>query len=354
VPASRAGSTTKAASERPFFMGLHVRLQSRAAPLATTTIRMTTVLLVKTSSLGDVVHNLPVVADIRAALPGAAIDWMVEENFAAIPRLHPGLRAVIPVSVRRWRGAWWRRGTRSEIAALRARLQDRPYDAVLDTQGLLKSALLARAARGPRHGLDWASAREPLSWLYDRTYSVSWAQHAVERNRELAARALGYVKPGHVDSGIAAARDPGPGMEYAVLLHATSARSKLWPEAAWVALAGRLAALGMRAVLPWGNAEERARSARLSAAMPGSRVPEALSLDEAAKLLAGARLVVGVDTGLTHLAGALGVPTLGIYTATDPAATGLYGCARALNVGGMHRVPAVSEVVTAIGSLLAP
>jgi heptosyltransferase-1 len=313
---------------------------------------MTTVLLVKTSSLGDVVHNLPVVADIRAALPGAAIDWMVEESFAAIPRLHPGLRAVIPVSVRRWRRQWWRRDTRAAIAALRSRLQAAPYDAVVDTQGLFKSALLARAARGPRYGLDWASAREPLSWFYDRTFSVSWEQHAVERNRELAARALGYAKPPAVDYGIACAPGAAAG-GYAVLLHATSARRKLWPESSWVALAARLATLGMRAVLPWGNAGERERSVRLSDAMPDSSVPDTLSLEQAAKLIAGARLVVGVDTGLTHLAGALGVPTIGLYTATDPAATGLYGCARALNVGGMGRPPAVGDVMAGVDTLLA-
>jgi heptosyltransferase I len=140
---------------------------------------MTSILLVKTSSLGDVVHNLPVVSDIRCALPDAAIDWLVESTYEAIPRLHGGVRAVIPMGVRRWRKSWWRRETRRELQAAIARLQSQHYDAVVDTQGLLKSALLARAARGARYGLDWGSAREPLGWLYDRTFSVSWTMHAV-------------------------------------------------------------------------------------------------------------------------------------------------------------------------------
>lgn len=315
---------------------------------------MTSILLVKTSSLGDVVHNLPVVSDIRRALPDAAIDWVVETTYEAIPRLHGGVRAVIPMGVRRWRKSWWRRETRRELQAAIARLQSQHYDAVVDTQGLLKSALLARAARGTRYGLDWASAREPLGWLYDRTFGVSWTMHAVERNRELVARALGYERTAEVEYGVDAARGVhSASSDYAVLMHSTSARAKLWREDDWLACADWLAKRGTRVVLPWGSADERARSERLAVRMSHASVPALLSLPEAAALLAGAQLVIGLDTGLTHLAGALGVPTVAVYVSTDPRATGLYGCRRALNTGSARGAPPAGEVIASADLLLA-
>lgn len=311
---------------------------------------MKSILLVKTSSLGDVVHNLPVLSDIRSAYPDAVIDWVVEEAFAAIPALHPAVRSVLSVAIRRWRSQWWRRQTRDEVRTFLQRLRAQAYDAVVDTQGLLKSALITRAVHGARFGLDWRSAREPLALLYDRTFSVPWTLHAVERNRALAAQALGYVLP-PLDYGIRVAPVKFswlPAERYAVLLHATSAERKLWPEARWVEIGGRLSLGGACCVLPWGNAAERDRSARLAAQLPGAIVPPALRLDEVAGLVAGARAVIGVDTGLTHVAAALGVPTVGIYCATDPASTGLYGCARAVNIGGVGRPPQGAEITTAL------
>lgn len=312
---------------------------------------MPRILLVKTSSLGDVVHNLPVASDIRDGVPAAEIDWVVEEPFAAIPRLHPAVARVLPVAIRRWRARLLDGGVRAEIRAFLDDLRRTSYDAVIDTQGLLKSALIARAARGRRVGLDFASSREPLSLFYDRTCAVPWSMHAVERNRVLAAHALGYAMPATVRYGITASaarfvwlpREP-----YVVLLHATSARSKLWPEAHWVELAGRLADRGVRSVLTWGGEQERLRAEDIARSVAGAIVAPALSLADAAAVLAGARAVAGVDTGLTHLAAALDVPTAGIYCATDPAATGLYGCARSTNLGGPGAPPAVDEVMSVL------
>jgi heptosyltransferase-1 len=312
---------------------------------------MPRILLVKTSSLGDVVHNLPVVSDIRKALPGTEIDWVVEETFSAIPRLHPAVAHVLPVSIRRWRSSLFDARAREEAGAFARKLQEREYDAVIDTQGLIKSALVAWRARGFRHGLDFASSREPLALFYNRTYSVPWTLHAVERNRSLAAQALGYAVPLGVDYGIqvAAGRFVWLPIEpYAVLLHATSASEKLWPGERWIELATRLGERGMRCVLPWGSTPERLRAEEIARPVAGAVVAPSLFLGDLTTVLAGARAAVGVDTGLTHLAAALKVPTVGIYRATDPAATGLHGCARAVNLGGIGAMPSTSEVLDAL------
>jgi len=308
------------------------------------------IILVKTSSLGDVLHNLPVVTDIVRHVPGARIDWVVEENFATLPLLHPGVNRVIPVAVRRWRKSWWQ--ARGEIWAVARELEKANYDLTLDTQGLLKSALITHCTHTRRCGYDWNSAREPLACLfYDRMYAVAKNQHAVERNRQLAGKALGYIPQGAPDYGIRAAELALPWLPdvpYAVLLHATSRDDKLWDEANWIALGERLHQMGMRAILPWGNEQEKTRSERLSAAIPNAICPPRIKLNEAAALLAKARAVVGVDTGLSHLAAALDVPTIGIYTATDPGLTGLYAGTRAINLGGKNSSPTVDEVLAAL------
>ncbi len=317
---------------------------------------MPRVLLVKTSSLGDVVHNLPVVSDLMAMQPALTIDWVVEEAFAAIPRLHPHVSRVLPVAVRRWRRAPWRSDVRAEICRFLSDLRSVNYDAVIDTQGLLKSAWISRAAHGDRHGLDWSSSREPLAWFYNRTHRVPWGQHAVERNRSLAAQTMGYAITTPARYGISAAAQEFAWLSgrapYALLLHATSAERKLWPEANWVELGRKLALRGAACVLPWGAEAERLRSERLAKQIPQAIVPARMDIAALAALLAGAQAVVGTDTGLTHLAGALEVPTIGLYCATDPAATGLYACTRAANLGGIGATPAVDAVVRAMDGLL--
>jgi heptosyltransferase-1 len=310
------------------------------------------ILLVKTSSLGDVVHNFPVVSDIARALPGAVIDWAVEESFAPLPRLHRAVRRVIPVALRRWRKSWWRSQTQREIRECVEELRGVRYDAVIDTQGLLKSAIVARLACGERHGLDWASSREPLAPFYDRTYRVPRDRHAVERNRELAALALRFRPSREVDYGIAAeSHSRFVPQRYAVLAHATSADAKLWPEERWIALGNRLRAMGLHALLPWGSARERERSERLARSLIDAAVMPRLPLGDLTAVLADAEYVIGVDTGITHLAGALGTVTVGVYTATDPKLTGLYGCARAANVGGRGDIPDAADVLREIERL---
>jgi heptosyltransferase-1 len=311
--------------------------------------------------MGDVIHNLPVVTDIRRHWPDAQIDWVVEQPFADIPRLHPGVAAVLPVAVRRWRRALIARETWHEMAAFRRTLRAESYDFVVDTQGLVKSAAIAALAYGQTHGMDWSSAREPLAALfYDRRYPVVKGRHAVWRNRALAALALGYSIPSDPpDYGLpvtpsAHAAPPLPA-DYAVCLHATSRDSKLWPAGHWIALAARLAQAGIAAVLPWGNARERDRAQALAREAATAIVLPALSLAALADVLRGARAVVGVDTGLVHLAAALERPTIAIYTDTDPALTGVVAHDARLvrSLGDQGVIPSVDEACAALADISA-
>jgi len=292
-----------------------------------------------------VVHHLPAVSDAARKLPGAEIDWIVEEPFAAIAAMHPSVRRVIPVRLRRWRGRWWRGETWSEIAAFRRDVRADRYDAVVDTQSLVKSALISSCALGERHGMDVASAREPLAArFYAHRHAVPRGLHAVERNRRLAAAALGYALDLPLDYGLRAVAAGGD-TPYAVFLTMTSRADKLWPDERWIEL-GR--ALAMRVVLPWGSEAERARATRIARALPQADVPPRLTIEELARLFAGARMVLGVDTGLTHLAAALGTRTVGIYCGSDPALTGLYGSPKATNLGAPSRPPSAGEVLRAL------
>lgn len=315
------------------------------------------ILLVKTSSLGDVIHNLPVVSDIRRHFPDAEIDWCVEDNFAAIPRLHPEVRRIIPVALRRWRKKLLQAATWKEIGEFRRQLAAEAYGAIIDTQGLLKSALIASRAKGPRLGYAADSAREPMAArCYQRHFHVPRELHAVVRNRRLAAAALGYQLDGEPDYGIDTA--PGafpwlPHRPYVVFLTATSRDDKLWPEANWLALGHSLNSMGFSAILPGGSTIERERAARLAAAIPGAVTAPPMSIPELAALLAGARAAIGVDTGLTHLAVALKVPTVAIYTATDPGLTGVLGAGFHRNLGGKAQTPPPDAVLGELQSVLA-
>lgn len=293
-------------------------------------------LVVKTSSLGDVIHMLPALSDAAQALPQLQADWLVEAPLAAIPAWHPAVRQVIPLAMRRWKRQWTQAAAWREVAAVRARLRDLPCDVVVDAQGLVKSALWVRMASGTRCGYDRASAREPLAALfYDRHFGVPRALHAIERNRRLLAQALGYrVPPGAPDYGLrglgerlraqpaVAAALPLLPARYGVGLHGTSRADKEWPQAHWVALAQALASAGCPLVLPWGNDREQQRAQQIAQAAPGTQVLPALGLDAMACVLDRSTVVVGVDTGLMHLAAALGKPGLALYTATRPALTG--------------------------------
>jgi heptosyltransferase-1 len=300
------------------------------------------VLLIKTSSLGDVVHTLPALTDAQHALPNIQFDWVVEEGFAEIPAWHPAVAQVIPVAIRRWRKHPLQTLRSGEWPRFKARLRETRYDLVIDAQGLLKSAWLTRYANASVAGLDKDSAREPLaSRFYDRRYAVPRDQHALERVRQLFAQSLGYPLPDVIadyglDRRLLATPNEQP---YLLFLHGTTWPSKHWPEPYWRELAERMSEFGWAIRLPWGNGEEKARAERIATGLNGVSVLPRLNLGGIAKVVAGARACVAVDTGLGHLAAALDVPSISLYGPTLPGRVGAYGrsqvhlCASGPNAG---------------------
>jgi len=314
------------------------------------------VLVVRPSSLGDIVYALAVAADIRRARPALAVDWVSEPGFAPLVALCADVRRVIPFGLRRWRRAPLASGTWRDIAAFRADLRRTRYVAILDLQEQLKGALIARAARGVRHGFDRASIREPLATLGDDIHHrVPRDLHFLARCRRLAAAALGYAAPEAPRWNLRVpARAPAmPDRAYAVVLHGTSRDDKLWPEAHWRSVLDMLERAGLATVLPWGSDAEEARSRRLANGFAHAVVPPWLSVPEAAAMLANATLAIGVDTGFTHLAAALGTPCVAIFVATDRARHGV-ACAgpHAQDLGDAGAPPAPDAVLAAAGELL--
>lgn len=307
-------------------------------------------LIVKTTSMGDVVHALPAISDIRRQRPGLAIDWLVEAPFAAIPALHPAVRRVLPIAWRKWRKSLWSPATRAALVKARAELKRDDYDLVIDLQGLLKSVMWGLQARGPLAGYDRHSIREPLAALaYQRTAAVPRELHAVQRCRRLVALLLGYPVPeSPPDFGLVPPSPSPAGWQppvlSAALIPCASRPEKLWPEAHWIAIGQRLKKASLTPVLVWGNDQERARAERIAAAC-GGLVPPFLSVADMAAVLARARQVVGLDTGFSHLAAAFGAPTIGIYCDHEPGLAGITGPGPVASFGGKGQVPTLEQVM---------
>ncbi len=286
------------------------------------------VLIIKTSSLGDVIHTLPALTDAAHAIPGIRFDWVVEEGFAEIPNWHPAVDQVIPVAIRRWRKNLWQTIKSGEWRAFKKRLRECKYDLVIDAQGLVKSAWLTRYVKAPVAGLDRYSAREGwASRFYDRRLSVATGQHAVERVRQLFAMALAYDLPegiGNYGLDLDRLQLP-PAAPYVVFLHGTTWATKHWPEAYWRELAERMGRRKLEVRLPWGNPAEKARAERIAQGLNNCQVLPKLNLVGVARVLAAAKACVAVDTGLGHLAAALDVPTISLFGPTNPGLTGAYG-----------------------------
>ena len=275
------------------------------------------VLIVKLSSLGDVVHAMPVVHDIRSVYSGARIDWVVEPAFAPLVRRVQGIGEVIECAQRRWRKRWWTGAVRAEWREFKRKLTAERYDAVIDLQGLTKSALVARMAQGPSFGLanktEGSGYEWPVRWLIDQTITITPHIHALDRSRELAARALNYQVSGSPYFGLLSHAEP-LAQPTVVFVHGTSRDDKLWPEACWVELGQRMVASGFAVALPHAGPEELARAERIAHAIgPKAGVWPQMSLDALVDRLGAAQGVIGVDSGLSHIAVALNLPHVQLY-----------------------------------------
>lgn len=334
------------------------------------------ILLVKLSSLGDVLHNLPIVWDLRARLPNAQVDWVVEEAYVHL--LEPllsregfqGVDRIIPFALRRWKKNLLSLATWKEFFAFRKILRSTTYDVLIETQGLIKSAIVCSLARKSSNvviaGLANAtefSGYEPLArTFYNQSVQVPTQCHAVDRSRWVMSSALDWPVLDQSDAPqfypqefirhIPSSSIQGLKAPYVLCFHSTARDAKRWANENWIVLGKDLAARGYQAVFPWGSAAEKAISTSLAEQIPGAFVPPAFSIEEAFSVIAGAALTVGVDTGLTHLAAVLDQPTVEIYCDSPRWKTEGYWSQKIANLGDMQNPPGVQEVLEASLKLL--
>lgn len=314
------------------------------------------ILVVKTSSMGDIIHAFPIVSDIMAVYPQARIHWLAEESFSSVVALHPCVRKVHVCAFRRWRRNLLQARVWREMKALAKELQDEHFDIVIDEQGLLRSAWVASWAKAPVHGFSKDTVREPLATcFYKYQYAIHENEGAVQRYRMLAAQVLSYAMPQTPAQFSLQARaqvNVTQTTPYVSFVVNTSRDEKLWPEKYWVRLGQRFYQQGYSCVLYWGNAVEKERVERIAREIPQSVVAPRRTLDRTAVWLQQSALMIGVDTGLSHLAAALGVPSIGIFVSTRTDILHLIGDADCVSLGDVGKVPSLDEVWQTSQSML--
>ena len=334
------------------------------------------ILLVKLSSLGDVLHNLPIVWDIRARLPKAQIDWVVEEGYVHLltPLLSSdgfrGIDRIIPFGLRRWKKLAFSLRSWKQFFAFKKELQEVTYDVIIETQGLIKSALVCALANkssdamvaGLANATEFSGYESISRMFYSQSVQVPLRCHAVDRSRFVACSALDWPL---IDRSEKAQFYPASFIEafsdmaaiglhkpYVLFFHSTAREAKRWGNTHWIELGKTLASLNYQIVLPWGSGAERVISQELALQIPGSIVPNSFSIEEAFSVIANAALVVGVDTGLTHLAAVLNKSTVEIYCDSPRWKTEGYWSDKIQNVGDMQAPPTIYEVSKACLELL--
>lgn len=294
------------------------------------------VLLIKMSSMGDVIHTLPALTDAMRAIPNLKVDWVIEPAFSTIPTWHPAVDRVIPIALRQWRKNSLGSVRSGEISKFYSALRQKKYDAIIDAQGLLKSALIAKLGKGETHGFDKNSIREKIAaYFYAHTYSIDQNQHAITRTRKLFATILKYdfqnTRPDfNIDARKLTALNFTLPEKYGVFLHGTTWATKHYPETYWEKLLAKADAEKLPIYLPWGNVTEKDRADKLAKPFAHATVLPALSITQMATVLKNAAAVVTVDTGLGHLSAALTTPTIALYGPTDP---------NKVNIVGNHAIP---------------
>lgn len=310
-------------------------------------------LLVKLSALGDQVFALPAINDALARWPELAIDWVVDERFADVPRLHPNVRRVFAVPLRRWRGAIETATTWRETTQLARALRNEHYDVIVDAQGMWKSLVFARLARGKRrvvHHRD--DCGEPIVvGGYNDVAPAFPHLHGAHRLRALMAHAVGCDASTPLRYGLVPPAAPRAD-RYAMLLHGASKAEKLWDEARWIDVGRDLAQRGLTVLLPRVCDGEHERASRIAAEIPNAEVLARTSIAECAALLTHARIVVGLDSGLTHIAAAYGTPSIAIFLATRTDFFAPSDPTRAHALGGPAAEVDARDVLRAVAALL--
>lgn len=320
------------------------------------------ILLVKMSSMGDIIHNMPMIHDLKQQRPEAVIDWVVEEAFVELARLNPLVNKVIPIALRRWKKAIFSQKNWAEFFAFKQQLQAQHYDYILDTQGLIKSALIAKLAHGTSYGQNAQTSHEyPAHWFLNRTFTIPKNLHAITRNRTLTSLALDYTfNNAQVDYDIALKNADESlsnllSPNCIMLVHSTAREAKHWPNENWQQLGQYLNAQGYALALPWGNDIEKARAETIASQLKDALVLPKLSIVQLAHLLAKTKACIGLDTGLVHIATAINVPTLAIFTDTHIWQAGTLpasaGCA--ITIGGKPALPTVEATIEAFNTLMA-
>jgi heptosyltransferase-1 len=327
------------------------------------------ILLVKLSSLGDVLHNLPIIWDLRSRLPNAQIDWVVEEGYVYL--LQPlltrdgfrGIDRIIPFGLRRWRKSILSTDNWRQFFAFKKDLQHVSYDVIIETQGILKSALVCALAKkspnaviaGLANATDY-SGYEPLARnFYNQLVQVPAQCHAIDRSRWVMCSAIDsplitrveapQFFPIEFTNTIPKASIAGLHSPYVLFFHSTAREAKRWSNENWITLGKELSSRGFQVILPWGSPSEKAISELLAAQIPGSLVPAAFSIEQAFSVINDAALTVGVDTGLTHLSAVLNKPTVEIYCDSPRWKTEGYWSTKICNTGDIQQPPKVQEVL---------
>lgn len=321
------------------------------------------ILLIRVSSLGDVLHNMPMVDDIKAHYPDAQIDWVVEEAYVNLVKLQPKVNKVIAYAQRRWRKSLGKKEIRAEIKHFYRTLREEAYDFIFDTQGLLKTGIIMGMARkapnGKKVGLangTEGSGYEGISRIFhDLSIPVDRRTHAVLRGRLVAAAALNYRVDTPASFGLQKLDlqpEWMPATPYIVFFHGTAGESKKWSRNNWISTARDLQVTGWSILLPWGTAAEKIEAEAMAEHMPNARVLPKLSMQEATVLAQRAALVIGVDTGLVHIAAAYETPTIEIYCDSPRWKTEGNWSDKIINLGDKGRPPSVAEVEIAFEKLL--
>ncbi|NBY33169.1 MAG: lipopolysaccharide heptosyltransferase I [Betaproteobacteria bacterium] len=318
------------------------------------------VLLVKLSSLGDVVHSLPAAMDLQAQVSDVQIDWVVEPAFAPLLKLCPAVKRIIPCNLRQWRKSFWQADTRRAWHAFKHDLQATDYDAVIDLQGLTKSALISQLARLTSNGKRYAMANRtkgsgyeaPTRWVADVAIRCEWHSHALDRGRHVCAQALGYALPRLVQAGLQATPHTEVLAQTVALVHGSSRADKAWPLAHWQVLGQALQAQGFQLALPHANDAELQTAQAVASACPGAVIWPHCDLVKLTQRLAACAGVVGVDSGVSHIAVALGLPHVQIYNFNTAWRTGPKGCAWQQSVFATP-TPSPATVLSAFAACMA-